>query len=60
MKQLASFYDKLASKRKHKRVFKHLASYERRALYLRRAFCDEILPLPRLLAKFYLFSAFFT
>ena len=58
MKQPVSIRDKLASKRE--RVFKRLASCERRALYLRRASCDEILPLPRFLAKFYLLSAFFS
>ena len=58
MKQPVSIRDKLASK--PKRVFKHLATRERRALYLRRASCDEILPLPRFLAKFYLLSAFFS
>ena len=58
MKRPVSIRDKFASKRKRKRVFRRLASCERRALYLRRAYCGENLPPPRLLAKFYLVSAF--
>lgn len=56
MKQPVSIRDKLASKRK--RVFRHLASCERRALYLRRAYCGEILSRPRLLGKISLPPAF--
>ena len=51
MKQPVSIRDKFASKRKRKRVFRRLATCERRALYLRCASCSEILPPPRLLGK---------
>ncbi|WP_297945567.1 hypothetical protein [uncultured Campylobacter sp.] len=60
MKRPVSIRDKFASKRKRKQIFKHLASCERRAFYLRRASCGEILPPLYLLAKFYLLSAFFS
>jgi len=53
MKRPVSIRDKFASKRKQKRVFRRLASCERRALYLRYAFCGEILPLPALWVKFH-------
>ncbi|WP_298043524.1 hypothetical protein [uncultured Campylobacter sp.] len=53
MKRPVSIRDKFASKRKRKRVFRRLASCERRALYLRCASRGKISSLPAFWAKFH-------
>ena len=58
MKRPVSIRDKFCFKTQTKASFRHLATYDRRALYLRRAFFGEILPPPHLLGKISLPPAF--
>lgn len=58
MKRSASIRDKFCFKTQTKASFRHLATYDRRALYLRRAFFGEILLPPHLLGKISLPPAF--